>query len=138
MKNTMKTATVIAGLMLTAAGASFGQSLSITEVKFPFRAGNANMPAGTYHVQRQNVGGGYVYLRLANEEKKSVFLAPRYAGEYYGTPSLTFSCAVEVCSLVSLKTNDGAKWTLATPKWSKEQMASVTDVVVPMQTAKAD
>jgi hypothetical protein len=139
MNNTVKQAIVIVSLMIAGAASSFGQMTDRAQIDFPFLVGKKSMPAGTYEIVRENVSGGVTFLKLSTNRVTTALTIPRYNGQHEEKPSLTFRCvAVELCSLVAVKTGNGSKWLIPAPNLTAAQTAAAREVVVGMHTVKAD
>ena len=139
MNKSLKQAVATAGLMIAAAASSFAQTADRARIDFPFLVGKTGMPAGTYEVVRENMTGGVTFLKLSSGRAKSALTIPRFDGNHQDNPSLTFRCvAVEICSLVAVKTGNGSQWAIPAPALTATQMAEAREVVVGMQAVKAD
>lgn len=129
---------LLAGLLLTSS-AAFSENRHQVRVEFDFRAGGAEMPAGTYQVTFDSLGSSKL-LRLHNSAaQKSAFLVPMFTQQHNSKPHVLFQCDQKLgCSLAEVAAASGSKYTLTPVKPLRVGPQKITTVALPLQTAKGD
>ncbi len=139
MKTLTTKMTIAAAALLVAAGVASAESMR-AEIPFSFRAGSAEMTAGSYYVTTDLSTGGITSITLANRDtqKAARIVAPMRIGDYSEwkdtQAKLVFQCVGSTCTLQKVwNGTPGRNFQLPTPHSHDKELSAIRIVSVRLQ-----
>ena len=139
MKTNLTRTLILAAVSLTGGAAAYGQSDTVADVPFLFRAAGQEFDAGAYTISQYGHSNSGILVLYNREAGVTRFLTTRGPADEskYAQPKMVFRCGDESgCALASVQLANGREWKLRIPHLKPSEMERIAVIYLDRKQAE--